>query len=163
MRWTHARGVIISVTLVTPLSASVAPTSPPTTPPPRFPQAASFNPQTAPASAQQRETMVSIPVEDITDAEWFRFFETNVMSGIRIEEHDVFAWARPRTAIMLLALLRRNIVHQMIRGPSIGPPPQHREAGVGACANCDAVARTETRRCAGPEATTTKSDKLSAA
>ena len=38
-----------------------AQTASPSTPPPRFPQAARFDPQTAPASARQHASMVSIP------------------------------------------------------------------------------------------------------
>jgi iron(II)-dependent oxidoreductase len=38
-----------------------AQTASPMTPPPRFPEAAKFNPQSAPASARQQETMVRIP------------------------------------------------------------------------------------------------------
>jgi len=41
-------------------SPAIAQTASPTTPPPRFPQATPFNPQTAPASARQQASMVRI-------------------------------------------------------------------------------------------------------
>jgi len=59
--WICAKRVAFAVALIGQLGAAAAQTAPPTTPPPRFPEASPFNPQAAPASARQQATMVRIP------------------------------------------------------------------------------------------------------
>jgi len=56
----HAAITVVLLALAA-ASPAAAQTASPTTPPPRFPQAAPFNPQAAPASARQQASMVPIP------------------------------------------------------------------------------------------------------
>jgi formylglycine-generating enzyme required for sulfatase activity len=52
---------VAAIALAASVGHALAQTSPPSTPPPRFPQAAKFDPPGAPASARQAASMVRIP------------------------------------------------------------------------------------------------------
>lgn len=58
-----AAAIVLAASLIATawVAELAAQTASPSTPPPRFPQAARFDPQAAPASARQHESMVRIP------------------------------------------------------------------------------------------------------